>query len=76
MDIAKEAGLTPQPLLKYGDSGEIRTLDNPLRRRMLYPAELPNHFYNIIIIRGMLMFVNYKFNNVDDQSTFDANNKI
>ena len=25
------------------DSGEIRTHDRPLRRRMLYPAELPNH---------------------------------
>ncbi len=30
------------------DSGEIRTHDRSLRRRMLYPAELPNQQHQLL----------------------------
>lgn len=38
---------------KYGVLGEIRTHDRSLRRRLLYPAELPGHSFfvgNLIIV--------------------------
>jgi hypothetical protein len=37
---AKEAANSHKSLILFGDSGRARTCDLPLRRRLLYPAEL------------------------------------
>ena len=46
--------------MQFNESGEIRTLDRPLRRRMLYPAELPIHYSTtIFIVLYLFWHVNY-----------------
>lgn len=51
--------------MQFNESGEIRTLDRPLRRRMLYPAELPIHYSTtIFIVLYLFWHVNYFFKKV------------
>jgi len=44
---AKGTSMKPpyKPVMRFGDPGAIRTPDPQLRRLLLYPAELRNHFW-------------------------------
>lgn len=58
LHFGKKSGRSLQnlPLLYVGVPGAIRTRGLPLRRRMLYPAELRRHIYDFIIFSQFLSF--------------------
>ena len=47
LEKAKGASMKPpfEAVMCFGDPGAIRTPDPQLRRLLLYPAELRNHFW-------------------------------